>query len=125
MIRRALDSNWLSAGLRIGFFLALVAVGILALMPVPPPLPGAESDKIQHFAAFFVLAVLGASAFRRHTCLLVFGIMAFGAMLELLQGTALIARDMSAYDWLADVAGTAIGAFSAAVLFRASPLPSI
>lgn len=90
--------------IRQGIF-ALTLIGTL----VAAILPGAEaptlgmSDKINHIAAFVVLAVLAAWAWPR-TALprIAIALSAFGAMIELVQALPFIGRDAEVADWAAD-----------------------
>ena len=77
----------------------------MAVLPHPPKLPGHPSDKLQHIVAFLVLAVLGRLAYpqlkKRE---LLFGLMAFGALIEMVQAIPSLHRDSDPFDWLADTA---------------------
>lgn len=87
--------------------LAIATALTMALLPHPPLLPGNPSDKLVHAGTFVVLAMLIAQGWPRvgfWTVLLLLS--AFGAGIEVAQGTSIIGRDASAWDWLADMAGT-------------------
>jgi VanZ family protein len=92
--------------------LALVAAGIaliMAFLPNPPPLPGNPSDKLVHAATFGLLALLIAQGWpRAGFWAILLPLSAFGAGIEIAQGTSLIHRDASLGDWLADTAAIAI-----------------
>jgi VanZ family protein len=96
-----------------GYWLAL-AVGT-HLPPTFPGLPGDNTDKLVHAAAFAGLAWLLATAWqnstgrlnRRHLRFAWLAIAAFAAADEVTQ--RLVDRDASASDWLADAAGAAGG----------------
>lgn len=97
------------------FWIALVVAFVFAVVPQPPTLPGHPSDKVQHMLAFAVLAGLawlaypGLSRWR-----ILVGLSAFGALIELVQGTPLVHRDAQFLDWVADtVAAVAILALMA------------
>jgi len=77
----------------------------MAVLPHPPVLPGEPSDKLQHIFAFLVLAVLGRLAYpETKKRVLLLGLMAFGALIELAQAIPVIHRDSDPLDWLADTA---------------------
>ena len=77
------------------------------------------NDKALHFIAYFILGAMAAAALkaRRRVILAVLGLIAVGAVLELLQGY--VGRDMSAYDELANIAGVVLGSSAARVIVQA------
>lgn len=89
------------------------AVGVTAwftLTPQPPPPPDQLShfDKVQHFAAFGLMTVIGMAAFpKRRTVWLVLGLTAYGGLIEIVQGY--VGRDRNFGDFLADAGGVALG----------------
>ena len=89
--------------LRLLFWAAALFALVMALIPRPPPVPGHPSDKVLHVLAFATLGVLGTFAYPRFRALqLIAGLSLFGALIEILQGTALIHRDRDVFDWVAD-----------------------
>ncbi|MER8594992.1 hypothetical protein NKH33_26105 [Mesorhizobium sp. M1182] len=99
---------------RIVFLLTLAGVLLLALSPVRflQELDMGftfQHDKLNHAAAFAVLAALGSLGWPEHKTRLVVLLAITGAAIELLQGVQLIARDMDILDWVADCAGMACG----------------
>jgi hypothetical protein len=97
------------------FWAALAIAFACAVAPQPPALPGNPSDKVQHMLAF---AVLGGLAWLAYPGLsrwrILIGLSAFGALIELVQGTPLVHRDAQLLDWVADtVAAVAVLAFMA------------
>jgi VanZ family protein len=88
--------------------LAVLATGlalVMALVPHPPPLPGNPGDKLVHAATFVVLALLISLGWpRTGFWRILLSLSAFGGLIELAQGTRIVGRDASAWDWLADVA---------------------
>ena len=91
---------WLSRSL---FWAAAVFAFVMAVLPHPPQVPGAPSDKIQHIAAFATLGLLGAWAYARTPWLkLVVLLSLFGALIELVQAVPALHRDSSVVDWIAD-----------------------
>ena len=90
--------------LRTGFWLALAVTLLVATLP--QPIKVQPSDKVQHFAAFVALTLLGRAAHpRARLWLLAADLAAYGALIELLQGTPVVDRNMDPWDWLADCLG--------------------
>lgn len=93
--------------LRTAFWLAASFALVMAILPKPPQLPGAPSDKIQHIVAFIVLAGLAAAAYRRTSLIVIAaGLSAFGALIEFLQAIPALHRDSDIQDWVADTAAS-------------------
>ncbi len=91
-----------------GFWITLAAILFLTLDPHSPTLHFLN-DKVAHALAFFALAALGHAAWgRRRLLILLVGLAALGAAIELLQSMPLIGRDAELFDWIADLAGIAI-----------------
>jgi VanZ family protein len=89
--------------LRLLFWAAALFALVMALIPRPPPVPGHPSDKVLHVLAFATLGLLGTFAYPRFRALqLIAALSLFGALIEILQGTALIHRDRDVFDWVAD-----------------------
>jgi VanZ family protein len=89
--------------LRLLFWTAALFALVMALIPRPPPVPGHPSDKVLHVLAFATLGLLGTFAYPRFRALqLIAALSLFGALIEILQGTALIHRDRDVFDWVAD-----------------------
>jgi len=96
---------------------ATVAIALIPTTPTPPPFP--HIDKIQHLAIFTMLAVLARLGFPDAPARLVFERLAFlGAGIEVLQTIPLIERSSDVIDWLADLAGIAIGLLLALPIAR-------
>ena len=91
---------------RLGFFVCLLAVLLLALLPIHDI--GAKSDKINHVFAFFVLGLLAGTAWpqgpRWRLCL---GLLLVGGLIEVVQ--ALVGRDAALNDLGADLIGVGLG----------------
>ncbi|HET8534001.1 MAG TPA: hypothetical protein VFL74_00465 [Sphingomicrobium sp.] len=99
--------------LRLLFWAAALFALVMALIPRPPPVPGHPSDKVLHVIAFATLGMLGSVAYPRLTALrLVAGLSLFGALIEILQGTALIHRDRDVLDWVADTIACSLVIFA-------------
>jgi VanZ family protein len=95
--------------LRTIFWAAAAFAFVMAILPHPPDLPGAPSDKVQHIAAFLVLGLLAALAYWRTSLLrIAAGLSLFGALIEIVQGIPGLHRDSDAVDWLADTAAVAL-----------------
>ena len=88
---------------RLLFWGAALFAFVMAVLPHPPELPGAPSDKIQHIAAFATLGLLAAWAYARSPLLqLLAGLSLFGALIEIVQGIPILHRDSDVIDWIAD-----------------------
>jgi VanZ family protein len=69
--------------------LAVCLAGVLGLSLLPPsapPMPDFGWDKLNHAVAFFVLGVLALKSFPGSGWLVVLGLVAFGVLVEVLQG---------------------------------------
>lgn len=88
------------------FFGMLVVVTYLMLIELGPPRGGWPYwDKVQHMAVFTMLATLGFLAHERSVFKVVIGLVAYGGLIEWLQGQLTVTRMPSIGDWMADVAG--------------------
>ena len=95
--------------LRLAFWTAVVFAFTLAVVPQPPQLPGAPSDKVQHIAAFLVLGGLASFAYPRTSPVyLGTGLSLFGAFIEVVQYIPALHRDGDPIDWIADTAAAAL-----------------
>ncbi|AID28834.2 putative ABC-type sugar transport system permease subunit [Mesorhizobium sp. USDA 4775] len=106
--------NFYSVAISTAFIVTLVAVLVLALLPVPELQEfgfdiGFENDRVNHASAFATLAALGAFGWPRRIVTLVIFLALVGAAIEVLQGTTLIDRDLDMFDWVADCIGIAGG----------------
>ena len=90
------------------FWMCVVAVLVLSLMPPTPHMPSTGWDKANHALAFAVLAWLGCSAWPGRTTLVLLGLLAFGVLIERLQSLTPY-RVAEWADLLADVLGLALG----------------
>ena len=95
----------------------------MALLPQPPALPGSPSDKLQHMAAFAVLAWLGAAAYRGlpllRLGLLLSGV---GLFIELAQLIPALNREADLVDLIVDMAAIAL-ALAGVALWRRRRAP--
>lgn len=95
--------------LRLAFWGATAFAFVMAILPKPPELPGAPSDKVQHIAAFLTLATLAALAFPGRSLLrIALALSAFGALIEVVQAIPALHRDSDVVDWIADTAAVAV-----------------
>lgn len=96
---------------RIGFWLLMLAISVLALMPGPPGLPDLIGvDKISHlsaYAALTLLARLGWPLLGRATLFIL--LMIHGGLIELGQGLPVIGRTSSLADMVANGLGIGLG----------------
>jgi hypothetical protein len=97
------------------FFSALLFTFYCAVVPPSLAIHLVPWDKAEHFIAFYSLTGLAAAAFPRRSLLAVAAsLSAFGALIEIVQGTSIVHRDMDFKDWVADT--LAIGAALAPML---------
>lgn len=95
--------------LRVAFWGAALFALVMAVLPHPPELPGAPSDKIQHIAAFLVLGALASFAYPATSPVhLGAGLSLFGAFIEAVQYIPSLHRDSDPMDWMADTAAAAL-----------------
>jgi VanZ family protein len=107
------------------FWLAIVFTLVMALLPKPPPLPGAPTDKFQHIMAFAVLTVMSSAAYPVWSWITRFGwLAALGALIELGQMIPALGRSADVVDWLADCAAVLIAMGITALIDRARDTPA-
>jgi len=95
---------------RAAFWLAALSIGVLSLMPAQH-LPSQAFDiwdKAQHAIGFAMLALLGQRAYPNNTIGLMFGLLCYGAVIEIAQ-SATGWRQGDPQDWLADGLGVLAG----------------
>ncbi|MBZ9754128.1 VanZ family protein [Mesorhizobium sp. ESP6-5] len=107
-----------SAAERIAFIATLIAVLVLALLPISRLDEfgidiGFHYDKANHASAFAILAFLGSLGWPGRKKRLIIFLALVGAAIEILQGTSLIERDLDVFDWIADCVGMACGLLAA------------
>jgi len=103
------------------FWVALWALVVLVVIVVclipPPPLPPLpeNSDKLEHFAAYFLLAAGAVQLFRRGGVLLAVGValVAMGVCIEFAQGALTDTRSADPFDALANTVGVSVGLMTA------------
>ena len=99
------------------FWMALWAAAVLGVVVVclipPPPLPPLpdNSDKLEHFAVYFLLAAGAVQVFRRGRMLAWVGValVAQGVCIEFAQGALTATRSADPFDALANAVGVAAG----------------
>jgi hypothetical protein len=97
------------------FFAALIFTFYSAVIPPSHAVQLVPWDKAEHFIAFYALTGLAVAAFPKSNLSLIAGLLSlFGALIEMVQGTALVHRDRDPWDWVAD--SLAIGAALAPML---------
>ena len=91
------------------FWAMLAIVTVLMLIELAPKEGGWPYwDNLQHIVVFVMLTVAGCLAFPQKRIWVGLSLIAFGAIIEVLQGALTSTRQASVYDWLADVAGISI-----------------
>jgi VanZ family protein len=95
------------------FFACLAVVLVLSLLPPRVPMPSTGWDKMNHALAFAVLAVLGCRSYPRLTLGVLPGLLAYGGLIELLQGMT----DYRSAEWL-DMLADGVGLLSGWVFLR-------
>ena len=93
----------------IAFAAALIFTLVMAWLPHPPSVPGAEHDKVWHMAAFVTLSLLASLAFPAPPLTRIGERLSFlGALIEIVQGIPALQRDMDIFDWIADTAAVIV-----------------
>jgi hypothetical protein len=108
---------------RAAFVITLIAVLVLALLPVPRLKEfgldiGFHYDKLNHATGFAALMFLGSLGWPERKARLIIFLALLGAMIEFLQATSLIQRDFDMLDWVADCVGIACGFIAATLATR-------
>lgn len=115
--------RWISpAQRRWAFWLCVLAVLALALVKPTHYMPSTGWDKANHALAFGVMALLGALAYPARLGRILLGLLAYGVLIEVLQGFTGY-RDKDWHDVIADGVGLLL-AWPLARQLVASILPS-
>ena len=106
------------------FWPAVAVVTWGELTPSPPHLETHVWDKLLHFSAYFGLAGMAAWSLksRRTLVLAVLGLIAFGGLLEFVQG--MTGRDADVLDEVANSLGATLGALTGLLLLRLVDRPA-
>ena len=101
---------------RWAFAVGLVLMLVVALLPPQVPMFSTGWDKANHALAFAILAVLGLASYPRRMALVLIGLLAYGGLIELLQGLT----PYRTAEWL-DVGADGVGLAVGSMLTRVSP----
>jgi len=105
--------------LQVTFWAAGLIALVAALLPEPPRFAEGFTDKLQHMAAFFTLAVLGGLAYPRLPALRLLALLTlFGGLIEVAQLLPGLDRETESLDLVADVVAAAAGVLVVAGLRR-------
>lgn len=95
-------------------WLAVATAYVAAVLPQPEAPHLGYSDKLDHVAAFGLIAVLARLAYPRARISLVLLLLAsFGVLIEASQAVPFIHRDAEWADWFADLFASAAGLLAA------------
>lgn len=101
------------------FWMTLLVVYGLAIMPADQAPSLGAGDKVNHIAAFFVLTLLGRTAYPSVAAWrLATGLSLFGILIELTQAIPALRRDASVWDWVADSAVILVALGAALIVER-------
>lgn len=92
----------------LAFITCVIAVLTLALMPAPPPALSTGWDKSNHLLAFGTLTWLALHAFPQRLKSVLLGLLAYGALIEILQSFT-PTRSAEWLDLCADGVGILLG----------------
>jgi hypothetical protein len=88
---------------RVAFAAAIVFTAYSAVIPPQSAVQLVPWDKAEHFIAFYGLTGLAVAAFPKHQLLVIAALLSgFGALIEFVQGLAIVHRDRDFWDWVAD-----------------------
>ena len=91
------------------FWLLIIIVSVLMLIELQPKKDGIPYiDKFEHSFVFILLTITGCLAYSQKKSWVYAGLIALGALYEVLQALFTATRQASVYDWLADIAGILI-----------------
>lgn len=98
---------------RLPFWICLVAVLVLSLLPPSINMPSTGWDKFNHALAFGVLALLSSRAYPNHCLRLLVLLLAYGGLIEVLQSFT----TYRLAEW-ADLLADGIGLIAAMLLMK-------
>jgi VanZ family protein len=91
------------------FWLLVAIVSSLMLIELKPSTDGIPNiDKVEHAFVFILLTITGGLAYSKYKARVYIGLIALGALYEVLQALFTVTRQASVYDWLADIFGILI-----------------
>jgi VanZ family protein len=91
------------------FWLLVAIVSVLMLIELKPSTSSIPNiDKLEHAIVFIALTITGCLAYAQKKPWVIAGLIALGALYEVLQALLTVTRQASVYDWLADVVGILI-----------------
>ena len=91
------------------FWLLVAVVSLLMLIELKPTTDGIPNiDKLEHAVVFSLLTLTGCLAYSQQKPRIYAGLIALGALYEVLQALFTVTRQASVYDWLADIVGILI-----------------
>jgi hypothetical protein len=79
---------------------------LIEVKPVPQTWP---KDKLQHAIIFGLLTYLAIKSYPKYALYIFLGLAIYGGSMEMLQSQLTLTRSGSIADWLADIAGIALG----------------
>jgi hypothetical protein len=101
---------------QLAFVCALLFTFYSAVIPPERAIQLVPWDKAEHFIAFYALTGLAAAAFPRRNIFVIAALLSgFGALIEFVQGLAIVHRDRDFWDWVADTLAIA-GALAPMIL---------
>ncbi len=108
------------------FWLLVSVVSVLMLIELKPTTDGIPNiDKLEHAFVFIVLTITGCLAYAQQKTRIYAGLIALGALYEVLQALFTITRQASVYDWLADVAGIIIAIVFLVIINRSFKMKTV
>ena len=108
------------------FWLLVSVVSVLMLIELIPTTDGIPNiDKLEHTFVFIVLTITGCLAYAQRKPRIYSGLIALGALYEVLQALFTITRQASVYDWLADVAGIVIAIVFLVIINRSFKMKTV
>ena len=91
------------------FWLLVAVISVLMLIELKPTTDGIPNiDKLEHAIVFITLTITGCLAYVQQKPRIYAGLIALGALYEVLQALFTVTRQASVYDWLADIVGILI-----------------
>lgn len=99
------------------YTILLLVASLLPMQPIEVQTPFFEPDKLVHFGLYFIFSVLLYACLKKRYGMRFYQLLTviiiscfFGGLIEILQPLA--GRSCDLYDWIFDIAGSALGAVS-------------